>query len=193
MSAISAMCKYTLSYWLQELGPWLNIKMSYQYRKSHCDHLISTIDNPILVRRHIYIESAPRCKGKLCHVKWNQKLLCLGPDGLPRCYFITLQTKHIDVESHVTLSAMLTLLSILRVWPWVPENLPPVLGLLQTFVVHDSMYITVISNGYSRLVIKIEAKNEISDSLIYCIIWQVMALDTKVIRMQSCYNMVTFH
>ena len=42
-----------------ESGPWFNIKMtSYQYRKSHC--VISTMGLPILVRRHLYIESGPR-------------------------------------------------------------------------------------------------------------------------------------
>ena len=49
-------------------GPWFNIKMSsYQYRKSHCgDKTIlwpSYLHNgfPILVRRHLYIESGPWC------------------------------------------------------------------------------------------------------------------------------------
>ena len=48
-------------------GPWFNIKMtSYQYRESHCgdktiyDRLISTMGFPMLVRRHLDIESGPR-------------------------------------------------------------------------------------------------------------------------------------
>ena len=47
-------------------GPWFNIKMtSCQYRKFHVeirrsyDRLISTMGFPILVRRHLYIESGP--------------------------------------------------------------------------------------------------------------------------------------
>ena len=46
----------------QFTGPWFNIKMSsYQYRKSHCGDLISTMGFPILVRCHLYIESGPCC------------------------------------------------------------------------------------------------------------------------------------
>ena len=47
-------------------GPRFNIKTSsYQYRKFHCGDktilrpLISTMEFPILVRRHLYIESGP--------------------------------------------------------------------------------------------------------------------------------------
>ena len=50
----------------QSPGPLFNIKMSsYQYWKSHCgdrrsyDRLISTMGFPILVRRHLFIESGP--------------------------------------------------------------------------------------------------------------------------------------
>ena len=46
-------------------GPWSSIKISYQYRKSHCGDnsvvrwSISTVGFPILLRWHLHIESAP--------------------------------------------------------------------------------------------------------------------------------------
>ena len=62
---------FTYQTCVPETGPWFNIKMSpCQYRKSHCgdktvvrsSYLIMGF--PILVRRHLYIESGPRYLGR---------------------------------------------------------------------------------------------------------------------------------
>ena len=63
--------RFVLHTMCYQSGPWFNIKMSsYQFRKSHCGDktvvrlfkvsLISTVGFPILVRWHLYIDSAPR-------------------------------------------------------------------------------------------------------------------------------------
>ena len=53
-------------YWIRTLAiAQFNIKMSYQYRKSHCAYSRKIVLSPqflyiyILVRQHLYIESAP--------------------------------------------------------------------------------------------------------------------------------------
>ena len=69
-------------------GPWFDIKMSsYQCRKCHfrdkmiarsCDHLISTMAFPTLVRPYLYIECGP-CS-KPCHwplLAQGIQLLCV--------------------------------------------------------------------------------------------------------------------
>ena len=66
-------------YLLHPPGPWFNIKMSsHQYRrKSHCGDscLISTMGwFPILIRWHLYIESAPRYDKK--YLLQMSKRLC---------------------------------------------------------------------------------------------------------------------
>ena len=81
---------------LQIPGPWFNIKMSYQYRKSHCgirqsyDRLISTMGFPILVR-HLYIESGPEYSSS-------------ASEGLPRSLpvkaEISTRSSEINFHSH---------------------------------------------------------------------------------------------
>ena len=64
MIGFAYMCQWTC--------PWFHIKMSHQYRKSHCgsyDRLISTMGFPILIRHHLYIESGP----------WSSLVHCLLP------------------------------------------------------------------------------------------------------------------